>query len=256
MPPSIFANSMPGSKPVAAGLVVQLPAATPSPNRSESATTSERGGIISKFIFLVFLVCLIGVVYIARHPLLRLAGSVWIVDDAPVRADAIVVLGDDNFHADRAARAAELFQSGWAPRIVASGRFLRPYASIAELTEHDLKDRGVPVDAIVRLTHRAENTREEIDVVVHLAAQKHWTKLIIVTSNYHTRRTRMICSRMFPESDDVRIVSAPDADYNPENWWQSRLGQKLFLHELVGYVVALWETRGTAGSAPAFSPTR
>ena len=185
--------------------------------------------------------------------MLRLAGDIWIIDDAPVRADAIVVLGDDNYHADRAARAAELFKAGWAPRVVASGRFLRPYVSIAELTEHDLKDRGVPTDAIVRLTHRAENTREEIDVIVHLAEAKHWTRVLIVTSNYHTRRTRMIATRMFPESDDLRVISAPDADYNPNTWWQSRLGQKLFLHEFVGYAVAMWEIRRITPPTSALS---
>ncbi len=93
------------------------------------------------------------VLYLARHPLLRLAGSFWIVDEEPQNSDAIVILGDDNLNADRAARAAELFKSGLAPRVIASGRFLRPYASIAELEQHDLTDRGVPPAAVVRLTH-------------------------------------------------------------------------------------------------------
>jgi len=80
------------------------------------------------------------VIYLARHPLLRLAGSFWVVDDEPAKSDVIVILGDDNFSADRARRAAELFKLGFAPRVIASGRFLRPYASIAELEQHDLTD--------------------------------------------------------------------------------------------------------------------
>src|SRR5208282_2235482 len=99
--------------------------------------------------------------YLVRQPVLRLAGGFWVVDEAPQAADAIVMLGDDNYNADRATRAAELFKAGWAPRIVASGRYLRPYASIADLEAHDLSDRGVPATAVVRLAHHAEDTHEE-----------------------------------------------------------------------------------------------
>ena len=207
---------------------------------------SQRGGIISKTIFLIFLVIVIGLIYVARHPILRVAGRIWIVDQDPVRSDAIVVLGDDNYNGDRATKAADLLKAGWAPRIVASGRFLRSYTSISDLTEHDLADRGVPVDAILKLTHRAENTREELEVIRRLAMEKHWRKLLIVTSNYHTRRTAFICGRIFPQDIEVRVIAAPDADYNPDTWWQTRLGLKLFLHESVGYVVAMWEVRRTS----------
>lgn len=217
--------------------------------RYQRTRSSQCGGIISKAIFLIFLVIVVGVIYLARHPILRVAGRIWIVDEDPVRSDAIVVLGDDNYNGDRAAKAAELLKGGWAPRIVASGRFLRSYASIADLTEHDLSDRGVSADAILKVTHRAENTRDEIDVIRRLAMEKHWRKLLIVTSNYHTRRTDFICGRMFPRDIDVRVIAAPDADYNPDTWWQSRLGLKLFLHELAGYVVAMWEVRRTSPSS-------
>jgi uncharacterized SAM-binding protein YcdF (DUF218 family) len=213
------------------------------PSVRASQQKNQRGGIISKAIFLIFVVFVIGLLYVARHPILRACGRIWIVDENPVRSDAIIVLGDDNYDGDRATKAAELLKAGWAPRIVASGRFLRSYSSIADLTEHDLSDRGVPVDAILKLTHRAENTREEIDVIRRLANEKHWHKLLIVTSNYHTRRTAFICGRMFPQDVEVRVIAAPDADYNPDTWWQTREGEKLFLHELAGYVVAMWEVR-------------
>jgi len=216
---------------------------------------SQRGGAISRAIFLIFLIFVCLLIYSARRPLLRVAGRIWIVDDNPARSDAIIILGDDNYNGDRAARAAQLLDAGWAPRIVASGRFLRPYASVADLMEHDLRDKGVPQDAIVKLTHRAENTREEIDVLRRLAVEKHWRRVLIVTSNYHTRRTEFIAGRMFPPEIEVRVIAAPDADYNPDTWWQSRLGLKLFFHELVGYVVAFWEVRRTGpGESAALLP--
>jgi hypothetical protein len=67
--------------------------------------------------------------------------------------------------------------------------------------------------------------------------------VILVTSDYHTRRSRYICERLFPAGTVLRVVAARDADYDPENWWESRGGIKIFTHELVGMPVAMWELR-------------
>jgi uncharacterized SAM-binding protein YcdF (DUF218 family) len=205
--------------------------------------SSQRGGIVFRLLFLVFLIALMLAAYAARHPLLRLAGSFWVVDESPANSDAIVMLSDDNYNADRAARAAELFKSGLAPRIIASGRYLRPYASIAELEQHDLTDRGVPASAIVRLAHRAGNTREEAVAISQLLSARGWKRVILVTSDYHTRRSRYICERLFPAGTILRVVAARDSDYDPEQWWKTREGIKIFAHELVGMPVAMWELR-------------
>jgi len=203
----------------------------------------QRGGIFFRLLFLVLFLCLLFLVYLVRHPLLRLAGSVWIVDESPVRADAIVILGDDNFGGDRAARAAELFKAGWAPRIIASGRYLRPYAGISELEEHDLVERGIPQSAVVRFPHYAEDTRDETIAIGQLISSRGWKRILLVTSNYHTRRSRYLAERTFPSGTVLRVVAAPDSEYDPRNWWRTRTGLKIFLHESIGMVVAMWESR-------------
>jgi uncharacterized SAM-binding protein YcdF (DUF218 family) len=206
-------------------------------------TGSERGGIFFRLLFLLALAVLIFVAYLARHPLMRMAGSVWVVDEGPLASDAIVILSDDNYQADRATRAAELIKAGWAPRVIASGRYLRPYASVAELEEHDLIDRGVPQTAIVPLAHRAENTREEAEAIRQFIGSKGWKRIIVVTSNYHTRRARYICERVFSPGTVLRVVAAPDSEFDPDNWWRTRLGVKIFAQEVVGMIVAIWELR-------------
>ena len=214
--------------------------------RAKAARASQRGGIFFRLLFLIFFLFLVCLVYLARHPLLRMAGSFWVVDEGPVASDAIVILGDDNYDGDRATRAAELLKAGWAPRIVASGRGLRPSASIAELEEHDLTDRGVPASAIVRFAHRAENTRDEAAAISQLISSRGWKRIILVTSNYHTRRARYICERSFPAGTELRVVAARDSDFDPENWWRTRLGIKIFTHELAGMIVAMWEMRNSS----------
>jgi uncharacterized SAM-binding protein YcdF (DUF218 family) len=216
---------------------------------------AERGGIISKLLGLLVLCALLGAVYLVRHPLLRLAGRFWIVEDAPQPSDAIVVLSDDNYLGERAARAADLFHAGWAPRVVASGRYLRSYAGIAELIEHDLVADGVPVGTIVRFPHRAENTREEAAALSHLFAEHGWRRILLVTSSYHTRRARYICERIFPPGTELRVVPASDSAYNPDSWWESRSGLKIFFQEAVGMLAAMWELRNSGeGEASRNTP--
>ena len=205
---------------------------------------SQTGGILSSLISLLFVIVLCAVLYFARGPILRFAGETWVVEDPLDRADAIIVLSDDNFYADRATHAADLYRHGMAPIVVASGRRLRPYAGIAELMEHDLIERGVPKDKIVRISHNAENTREEAQALAQQALERKWRSVIVVTSNYHTRRARYIFLHVFPAQTQVRVSGAQDGDFDPQHWWQSRKSLKEFTRELAGMAVAIWELWG------------
>jgi uncharacterized SAM-binding protein YcdF (DUF218 family) len=202
---------------------------------------AQRGGIIAKLLVLLIVVLLCFVIYVVRAPLLRVAGNFWITPQPPAACDVIVILSDDDFTSDRASRAAELYHAGWAPTIVASGRRLRPYASIAELMQKDLEARGVPAKAIVAYPHDAVDTLIELTDVRGLVQQHGWKRVMIVTSNFHTRRTRYLCRHIFPADIKVLVESAPDVNYDPDSWWRTRGGLKIFFHEAVGMVVSEWE---------------
>jgi uncharacterized SAM-binding protein YcdF (DUF218 family) len=203
----------------------------------------QRGGIILKLLFLIFFVALLAILYLVRVPLLRFAGEFWIVDDAPESSDVIIVLSGDNYDAVRAARAAALFRAGMAPHVVATGRSLRSYATTTDLMKRDLVDHGVPAAAIIPLTHRADDTREEAVAVSEFVHSRGWKKILLVTSNYHTRRSEYIYERTLPPGTQLRVISAPDIEYDPQGWWRTREGLKIFFQEAGGYLAALWEMR-------------
>ena len=209
---------------------------------------SETGGILIKVIVSLFLLTFFLGLYFVRHPIFRFAAESWVIEDPLEKADALIVLSDDNFYADRATRAAELFREGKAPLVVASGRRLRPSAGIAELMEHDLVERGVPKDKILRFAQDGDGTREEAEALAKLAKTKKWRKLIIVTSNYHTRRARYIFRHVFPQDTEIRVAGARDGDFDPENWWEKRESTKLFLREITGMMVTIWELGYRTGS--------
>ena len=205
-------------------------------------TRQQRGGIITTFVALLFLALLCLAIYLARHPLMRFAGEGLVVEDQLERSDAIILLSDDNFYADRATRAAELYRQNLAPTVVASGVRLRPYAGISEFMTHDLVERGVPKERVVPFPQDADNTREEAEALKTLARQKGWKSVIIVTSNYHTRRARYIFRKVFPGDIKVAMASARDADFDPSNWYEHRRARQRFEHEVLGLFLAHWES--------------
>src|SRR5690242_6919667 len=204
----------------------------------------ERGGALVSTIILVVFLALLAIVYWARHPIMRFAAESWVIDEPAAHADVILLLGDDNFYADRATRAAEMIRHGVAPAVVASGRRLRPGASVAELQEHDLIERGVPKDKIIRFPHDAESTLEEAAALARLCSERHFRSVIVVTSNYHARRARYIFHKVFPPGISVSVTGAHDGDFDPDHWWEKRKSEELFLHEIVGMMVAFREGGG------------
>ena len=132
-----------------------------------------------------------------------------------------------------------------ALRVIASGRYLRPYAGIAELEARDLESHGVPESAIVPFSLTLRSTREECIAIGELLSSRGWKRILLVTSNYHTRRSEYICERAFPQGTGIRVIAAPDAEYDPRTWWRTRSGLRIFLREFVGF------RRGNLGDAPS-----
>ncbi len=206
----------------------------------------EHGGIFFRLLFLLFFFGFLAFVYVVRHPLMRFAAESWMVNDPVAQADAIIVLGDDNYAGDRAFHAAELYRTGMAPVVVASGRMLRPKTSLAEIMAADLVSFGVPEASVVKFSHRAGNTQQEAEALAGLIASRGWKRILVVTSNYHARRARFIFQRVLPSNLSVQVSGAHDSQFEPSRWWETRQGQKLFMNELLGYVVARWELRNRA----------
>ena len=214
------------------------------PRNWQREDPSQRGGVLFSLVTLVVVLLVLIVLYMARHPIFRLIGEGWVVEETLEHSDAILVLGDDNFYADRATRASQVYRQGLGPIVVASGRRLRPYAGVAELMEHDLIERGVPKDKILRVAHDSDNTREEAKTLVQVAKQKKWRSVIVVTSNYHTRRARYIFAHIFPEDIRIQITGARDGDFDPERWWEKRISVKDLIREMAAMLVAIWEQHG------------
>ncbi len=203
----------------------------------------EAGGVIGTLVALLFLAALIAGIYLARHPIMRFAAETWVIDEPVQHADAIVILSDDNYYADRATHATELYRHDVANVLIASGRKIRPTAGICELMEHDLVERGVPKEKIVRVPYDGTEMAAEADAVLRAAQEHHWKDLVLVTSNYDTRTARYIFEKRNKTGIGLHVSSAKDEDFDVDKWWEKASSVKLFAREVSGLVGAMWELR-------------
>ncbi|HEX6323380.1 MAG TPA: YdcF family protein [Vicinamibacterales bacterium] len=163
--------------------------------------------------------------------------------DAPQPADAIVVLS--GMDADRWLEAYELWRDGVAPRIVLSPGF-RDGGSMelerrgvhlptgAELARGVMVTRlGVPPSAIEIFDGRFDNTAAEAEETRRLALARGWTRVLVVTSTPHTRRTALAMERALePAGVQVQVRGSRFDTFQARAWWRSRGSARWVLTEL------------------------
>ncbi|MFQ5926639.1 MAG: YdcF family protein [Terriglobia bacterium] len=212
--------------------------------RPARPASPERGGIVFKLIVLLALLVLFFLLYLVRGPLLRVLGEWWVVSDELEKAQAIVVLGGDSLRGDRLARAAKLYQEGWAPRLVLVGPALRTYLSETELMQREAIALGVPAEKILRVPQPTTSTLQEALLLRPVFAEHRFRRVIVVTSNFHARRVRRIFRAVFrKQGTRVWVDAAADPRFEPRRWWQEREQRALFFLELVRTVYTWWELR-------------
>ena len=170
------------------------------------------------------------------------AGRLTTREDALRRADAVYVLGGN--WAARCLEAADLYQEGYASRIVISGDTIG-------VGERELKRRGVPVqsaseveravmvdhlkspaDAVEVLTVDVDNTAQEAAAIQPLVVAQRWQRLIVITDRASTRRAGFAMRRVLGPNVEI-IMRAPRTDqFPPNNWWKRRADFRTVFYEL------------------------
>ena len=138
---------------------------------------------------------------------------------APVRANAIVVLGGDD--GERSLRALGLYREGYAPTIVLTGLERGNAAPPARLTWRAdfLAANGVPKSAL-RFEVQSRNSYEEATSVLALMRKQGWQSVIVVSDPPHMRRLSWSWERVFKGSG-LQFVLVPSAAewWSAGDWW-------------------------------------
>ena len=197
---------------------------------------------------------------------LVMKGKQFALRDRLRKADAIVVLagtrGNINFLHEKICTAVQLYQKGWAPYLLFTGKFsakvtetpeLIPLQELQEavvkgrLQEKDvvtaaktwdtslgaayMRDQailmGVPPEAIL-IEDESLHTRENAEQVLTILKQKQICRIILVTSPFHQLRTYLTFAKVLsPHSIDIINYYANTGEWHPLTWFLSAKHGKL-----------------------------
>lgn len=161
---------------------------------------------------------------------LWMAGRLLVVDK-PAKADIILILAGDQNEV-RFRRGVELLRAGYAAEIQMDANNTMTFwgktnsqwgeefviAAPSDLRGH-LSICGLP----------ANSTREELLDTQDCLRRKNAHRVLIVTSDFHTRRSFDIARRVAPQFE--WSVAAARTEVSQGHWWRSRMAAKNVLDE-------------------------
>ena len=156
------------------------------------------------------------------------AGKMLVVDD-PQPSDVIVVLAGETDH--RPARALQLLDQGYARRVLinvpnAAQIYGSTEVQLAEKWVHSLPEAAAvgicPIDGL--------STRDESHDVRKCLAGEGGTRILIVTSDFHTRRSLSIFRHELP-GKSFAVAAARDETQFGARWWTHRQWAKTCVDE-------------------------
>ncbi|KKS34900.1 MAG: hypothetical protein UU95_C0007G0037 [Parcubacteria group bacterium GW2011_GWC2_42_12] len=129
-------------------------------------------------------------------------------NDRIKKSDAVVCLEGD--HYVRLERALEIFQQGWAKKILVSGGFEAPPFSVpAGILAKELYKNGVPKNKVI-LEEKSLNSYEQGVEVMKIIKEKKWQKIILVASHFHQIRAYLTFLKTMKKAGlKVQIFNAP-----------------------------------------------
>jgi uncharacterized SAM-binding protein YcdF (DUF218 family) len=181
-------------------------------------------------IVLTVLACVV-LLSLAHGLWLPFLGKFLVVKDNLEKSDVIIVLGTDP-KGYREAWAAKLYEKGLAKRIIMCGYEVGWRTSTAEIMKRHAGHLGVPESAII-LDYGWDNngTWDNALNSLRIVKENNFKSAIVVTSNYHTRRSKFAFNKVF-RNTNVRILISPcpGGSFSPGEWWKSReLTKTVFL---------------------------
>ena len=182
---------------------------------------------MSKRIVVVVVLAILPV-FLFRH-----AGS-FLVVNAPEHADVIVVLGGGNNDL-RYWNGVRLMNEGWAPRLMldvfAKGQ---TFGNMDIDLARDFVHRTTPGQSTV-CPIIMNSTYGEAQHVAECLRGTGVKSILVVTSEYHTRRALSILRERLPQYH-ISIYAAADPYSFGERWWQTREWAKTTLAEWQRYL--------------------
>lgn len=175
--------------------------------------------------------------FLTRSSWLGAIGGFLVHEQAPEKADIGIVLAGDS-RGGRILKASELVKQGFVPKLLVSGPDGMYGSHECDLEIPFAVRAGYPESYFVHFENTARSTRDEAQQAARVLRDMGVHRLLLVTSDYHTRRA----GRMFRDAlpgVEVIVVASSDPYFSTGGWWKNREGQKTALYEWLK-TVASW----------------
>jgi len=151
--------------------------------------------------------------------------------DAVEKADLLLVLAGGTT-GDRIVLAGQMVRQGLAPVALVSGPWGWYDMNECDAAVALAARRGFPRESFVCVPHNERSTKAEARVMLVAARQRGAHRILVVTSDYHSRRARKIYRALAPDLD-IRVTASPNGLFPLERWWVNREGRKIMFLECV-----------------------
>jgi uncharacterized SAM-binding protein YcdF (DUF218 family) len=166
------------------------------------------------------------------------AGVLLVRKDPLKNSEALVILSGGG--EERLEAGANLYHDGKVRRIILTETDELQTGSSTPITTINyeaLASRyGIDKSKLYKTKKTSSSTYEEAQAVLLLMKQKDWKSLVIVTDNFHSRRTGMIFDKIFKSSGikvSVQPVNVQGYWYDPIKWWKDSESRDVTVLEYV-----------------------
>lgn len=151
--------------------------------------------------------------------------------DDLAKSDAIIAISGGETDS-RALEAIELYEAGWAPKLIFSGAAADPNGpSNAEAMKRLAMERGVPEGNIL-IEEISTNTAQNAAAVAVIVKARQYKQVILVTSPYHQRRAKLLFEAALEPQTEVLNHSATDERWRRSEWWANAYSYTITMSEL------------------------
>ena len=146
----------------------------------------------------------------------------YLVVDQPAHVDVIVVLAGDR-NDRRFSRGIELLHEGYAPRMLvdANSDMILFGRTPAVLEDQLIRSLSLKADQVKVCPTQGDSTDEETRYVAQCLQTHQISTVLLVTSDFHTRRAISIFKRRLPKYH-LSVAACQDDSVFKQNWWRRR----------------------------------
>jgi uncharacterized SAM-binding protein YcdF (DUF218 family) len=177
------------------------------------------------------------------------------VDEKPFKSDAVIVLNTGDEYYPRLIQAADLYRGGLAEQVVINGN--RKTDALRMLEAKGFKSccpwytdpvrilslLAVPEKDVIWISAEdAYDSMSEAAAVGKELIRQNFTKIILTTSKFHSRRAKFIWKKMYANQLNIVMVSAKMDPFDPTKWWQDGRQIRWVLAEYGAWVYYWWKS--------------